>query len=93
MYDFWKTPEQRRRENRNALIAIVVVFGGLLLLGILGAAFGDSSGHTSSKGRCSTITEPYSNVEHDVYCEGEDDWIYNQLVDSGYDDYDHYEYN
>lgn len=84
-----KTPEQRKRENRQALIAVALFFGIPILIALIGFILsgGKSTTNTQKSGRCSTITEPYSNVEHNVYCEGDYDAIEQQIqsdIDWGY---------
>ena len=84
MYDFLKTPEQRKQENRRDLIILALIFGVPLLFVLVMVIITSNNNlknttNNTSKVRCSTVTEPYSNAEHITECEGDYDWIDEQL--------------
>lgn len=91
MYDYWKSPEQKQRENRKALIITALVFVGLILFGLIGNALSGSSSTTNKNRRCVTKTERYSGIEHEMYCESDYDWIEERAAQDMYDDRRYYE--
>ena len=75
MYDFLKTPEQRKQENRRDLIILALIFGVPLLFVLVMVIITSNNNLKNT----TNVTEPYSNAEHITECEGDYDWIDEQL--------------